>query len=195
MTTALSTKDIQSALSYNPRDWSLREVPTRDLVDRLEAWQYTRLDGIDHQGTREYCELRIDEIRAELTRRQKLLARAQADDGYAPKWPSKEERDQRRQQRIAAIKEHWPIDAFCEQVMFCDLKAVGRGRFITHCPFPDHDDSTPSFSIDTGKQLGFCFGCQRGGDIITIAELFFRTDRFSDTLDTIEALSPTGRVA
>ncbi len=190
----LTTKEIQSALNYNPRDWSLRDIPTRDLVDRLEAWQYTRLDDIEHQGTREYCELQIDEIRAELTRRRKLLARASSGDPYAPTWPTKEERDQRLRERIEAVKERWPIDQFVEQVMFAELKPVGRGEFICNCPFPDHQDDSPSFRVYPNGSA-WCFGCRRGGDIIRLAELYFRTTRFVDTLETLEALGSTGRVA
>lgn len=34
------------------------------------------------------------------------------------------------------------------------------------CPFDDHPDETPSFSLDTAKNLYFCFGCGRGGSVI-----------------------------
>lgn len=36
------------------------------------------------------------------------------------------------------------------------------------CPFPDHDDGTPSFSYNLDKKLFNCFGCDRGGDIINL---------------------------
>lgn len=35
-----------------------------------------------------------------------------------------------------------------------------------HCPFDDHPDQTPSFSLDTARNLYFCFGCGRGGSVI-----------------------------
>ncbi len=37
------------------------------------------------------------------------------------------------------------------------------------CPF--HDDSTPSVSISTEKNVWHCFGCQKGGSLITFIEL------------------------
>lgn len=39
---------------------------------------------------------------------------------------------------------------------------------MIRCPFPDHDDSTPSFSFDVSKGLFNCFGCGRGGDIVNL---------------------------
>lgn len=37
------------------------------------------------------------------------------------------------------------------------------GGFIAVCPFPDHDDSTPSFVMYPDTQSYFCFGCNRSG--------------------------------
>ena len=39
-----------------------------------------------------------------------------------------------------------------------------RGRHLMGlCPF--HGEKTPSFSVDPTKQLFYCFGCQRGGNV------------------------------
>lgn len=37
------------------------------------------------------------------------------------------------------------------------------------CPLPGHDERTPSFKVYPGTRGFFCFGCQRGGDIYTLA--------------------------
>jgi len=51
---------------------------------------------------------------------------------------------------------------------------AGRKRRCK-CPFPDHPgDNTPSFYITTendGTELFYCFGCSRGGNIITLIRL------------------------
>lgn len=38
------------------------------------------------------------------------------------------------------------------------------------CPFPDHIERTPSFTVSEEKQLYHCFGCGRGGDIISFLQ-------------------------
>jgi DNA primase len=35
------------------------------------------------------------------------------------------------------------------------------------CPFPDHKERTPSFSVSPQKQVYFCFGCGKKGNIIS----------------------------
>ena len=40
------------------------------------------------------------------------------------------------------------------------------------CPL--HADHKPSFLLDPGKNLFYCYGCGRGGDVIRFAELYHR---------------------
>ena len=54
---------------------------------------------------------------------------------------------------------------------FTQLKRVG-GRLTGLCPFPDHREKTPSFSVSEDKQVYHCFGCKRSGQIfIALKEL------------------------
>ena len=46
------------------------------------------------------------------------------------------------------------------------LKEKGD-RYSGLCPFPDHQEKTPSFSCSQQKQVYYCFGCQKSGDIFT----------------------------
>ena len=42
-----------------------------------------------------------------------------------------------------------------------------KGEYWAHCPFPDHEDSTPSFSV---SERGYnCFGCGRKGGLTALA--------------------------
>jgi DNA primase len=50
---------------------------------------------------------------------------------------------------------------------FTALKRLGA-RFSGLCPYPDHQEKTPSFSVDPDKGLYHCFGCRRGGDTIKL---------------------------
>jgi DNA primase len=47
------------------------------------------------------------------------------------------------------------------------------------CPL--HADHKPSFLVDPGKDLFYCYGCGRGGDVIRFAELYHRV-RFPEAL-------------
>lgn len=44
------------------------------------------------------------------------------------------------------------------------LKPVGGGM-MGRCPFPDHPEKTPSFSVSEIKQVYHCFGCHKKGNI------------------------------
>ncbi len=55
------------------------------------------------------------------------------------------------------------VDVFSE---FTQLKRSG-GRLMGLCPFPSHNEKTPSFSVSEDKQVYHCFGCQRSGQIFT----------------------------
>jgi DNA primase len=52
---------------------------------------------------------------------------------------------------------------------YVPLKAAGT-RMKGLCPF--HEEKTPSFSVDPGTQLFYCFGCQTGGDIFKFVMLY-----------------------
>ncbi len=47
------------------------------------------------------------------------------------------------------------------------LKKSGK-EFLGLCPL--HEDHTPSFSVSPEKQLWKCFGCNKGGDVITFVQ-------------------------
>ncbi|HEX6709879.1 MAG TPA: DNA primase [Rubrobacter sp.] len=50
---------------------------------------------------------------------------------------------------------------------FTALRRQGA-RFAGLCPYPDHQEKTPSFSVSPDRGFYYCFGCQRGGDAIKL---------------------------
>jgi len=44
------------------------------------------------------------------------------------------------------------------------LKHSGKDYVLTNCPFPDHEDTNPSFSINLRNGNFICFGCGQKGD-------------------------------
>jgi DNA primase catalytic core len=70
-------------------------------------------------------------------------------------------------ERIEAIKRDIDLAAFIESRGIM-LKKNGKG-YVGLCPF--HEDTNPSLSVNTQKNLWQCFGCGTGGDIIRFVEL------------------------
>jgi len=50
---------------------------------------------------------------------------------------------------------------------FTALRRQGA-RFAGLCPYPDHQEKTPSFSVTPDQGFYYCFGCSRGGDAIKL---------------------------
>lgn len=46
-----------------------------------------------------------------------------------------------------------------------DTQLKGGSQQMGRCPFPDHNEKTPSFSVSASKQVYHCFGCKKQGNI------------------------------
>jgi DNA primase len=68
------------------------------------------------------------------------------------------------------------------------LRRAGA-RYTGLCPF--HDEKTPSFSVNPVEKLFYCFGCGKGGDLIT----FVRETEQLDFAQAVEWLAERYRVA
>lgn len=62
---------------------------------------------------------------------------------------------------------------------YIDLKKTGQ-NYKSLCPF--HSEKTPSFFVNPSKQIFHCFGCGKGGDIITFVMEY-------EKINFIEAIS------
>ncbi len=54
---------------------------------------------------------------------------------------------------------------------YTELKGRGH-QHMGLCPFPDHNEKSPSFSVSESKQLYHCFGCKKSGNIFTFLETY-----------------------
>jgi len=49
-----------------------------------------------------------------------------------------------------------------------ELRRAGPARYEGLCPF--HEERSPSFGIDPGQKVYYCFGCQASGDVFTFVQ-------------------------
>ncbi|MFH1777750.1 MAG: DNA primase [Candidatus Omnitrophota bacterium] len=64
---------------------------------------------------------------------------------------------------------------------YIPLKPAGR-NFKALCPF--HNEKTPSFVVNTDKQIFHCFGCGAGGDVISFVMKYEKLE-FPEALETL----------
>jgi DNA primase len=57
---------------------------------------------------------------------------------------------------------------------YTELRRAGNDRMVGLCPL--HDERTPSFTVSPSKQLFKCFGCDAGGDALSLVQLKERLD-------------------
>lgn len=70
---------------------------------------------------------------------------------------------------IEAAKQAVPVIDLVARLCGPDgLRRVGS-RWVARCPLPGHDDRTPSFTIYSETNSWHCYGCLRGGDVVTLA--------------------------
>lgn len=50
-------------------------------------------------------------------------------------------------------------------------------NYICHCPFPSHNDKTPSFTIYLDTNRFYCFGCKKAGGVIEYYTYFYNLSR------------------
>ena len=73
-------------------------------------------------------------------------------------------------QALDELKRQIPLLDYLEAHHWQPIRRIGRGRWMGLCPL--HNDHKPSFLMDPAKNLFYCYGCGRGGDVIRFAELY-----------------------
>src|ERR671935_1728396 len=68
------------------------------------------------------------------------------------------------------------------------LRRTSGSRLMGRCPF--HEERTPSFSVNPVEKLYYCFGCEKGGDVIA----FVRETENVDFVGAVEFLAERFRV-
>jgi DNA primase len=88
-----------------------------------------------------------------------------------------------------AIKQQVSLLDYLQSQTWKPVRRISRGRLIGLCPL--HRDHQPSFLVDPAKNLFYCYGCGRGGDIIRFVELYHDL-RFGRAMELLRNRSRCG---
>ena len=82
-------------------------------------------------------------------------------------------------QALDDLKQQIPLLGYLQAHDWHPARLLSGGRWMGLCPL--HGDRKPSFLVDPSKNLFYCYGCGRGGDVIRFAE-FYHQVRFPQAL-------------
>src|SRR6266566_1083520 len=92
-------------------------------------------------------------------------------------------------QALDELKQQIPLMGYLQGHDWRPLRPLSRGRWMGLCPL--HSDHKPSFLVDPHKDLFYCYGCGRGGDVIRFAELYHGV-RFGEAMVLLRRWSGMG---
>src|SRR5215831_19776134 len=72
---------------------------------------------------------------------------------------------------LERLKQRIPLLEYLQRYNWKPCRAGSRQELVGLCPL--HQETCPSFYVNTGKNLFYCHGCGRGGDLIRFVQLFF----------------------
>jgi DNA primase len=70
---------------------------------------------------------------------------------------------------LEQLKQRIPLLEYLQRRNWSGCRIGGREEFVGLCPL--HADTRPSFYVNAQKNLFYCHGCHRGGDLIRFVEL------------------------
>ena len=76
-----------------------------------------------------------------------------------------------------------PLLEYLQRHNWKPCRAGSGQEFVGLCPL--HQETRPSFYVNAGKNLFYCHGCGRGGDLIRFVQLFLDL-RFRQTVALLE---------
>jgi len=158
---------------YQTLDEMRRE---RQLIAELLAEQVGELptDAATADESVRFRLVQLEDLGAAITRRERVISR-----------PPESDRHYDQLLNFARdLKALWPVERFCREMLLVELRQVGK-ELVGRCPFPDHQDSTPSFKVNSEKDCFKCWGCGRGGDVFQLAGWLRGEERFARQVDLL----------
>jgi DNA primase len=88
------------------------------------------------------------------------------------------------------LKEQFPLLDYLRRLPWTGRRAGARHEFVGLCPL--HQETHPSFYVNARKNLFYCHGCGRGGDLVRFVELFRGLSFHESVAHLRRALAPPG---
>jgi DNA primase len=73
-------------------------------------------------------------------------------------------------ENLERLKQRIPLLEYLQRHNWKPCRAGSRQEFVGLCPL--HQETHPSFYVNAAKNLFYCHGCGRGGDLIRFVQLF-----------------------
>lgn len=83
---------------------------------------------------------------------------------------------------IARVKDEYPLLSVLAAAGV-RTRRQGRSYEVANCPFPNHEDESPSFKVKVNAPDRFyCFGCAASGDVLDFIHYFYGKDNLDEQL-------------
>src|SRR5258708_12024404 len=73
-------------------------------------------------------------------------------------------------QALDELKQQIPLLDYLQAQDWQPVRPLSGGRWMGLCPL--HSDHKPSFLVDPGKSLFYCYGCGRGGAVVPFSVVY-----------------------
>jgi DNA primase len=83
------------------------------------------------------------------------------------------------QYEVELLKRQLPLLDYLKSCNWTGRAVGSKHEFVGRCPL--HDETQPSFYVNAQKNLFFCHGCGRGGDLLRFVQLYLRLN-FRDSV-------------
>jgi len=93
---------------------------------------------------------------------------------------------------LEQLKQRIPLLDFLQRHHWIGHRAGARPEFVGLCPL--HEETHPSFYVNARKNLFYCHGCARGGDLIRFVELALHLSFRESVAYLQEELAPASQL-
>ena len=96
-------------------------------------------------------------------------------------------------QDLERLKQRLPLLEYLQRHHWTARRTGAPQEFVGLCPL--HQETRPSFYVNARKNLFYCHGCGRGGDLIRFVELFLHLSFRQSIAHLEQELAPTPTAA